>query len=160
MDKTSATTAADLLAEAGLTKTHWGKRIIKAEQEGTFTSKDRSDSGNWALCACGKADMRIPRAGGDPASEAFNANSHHDMEPCDLRLRTLGGNFPDDIYDNKPVAAAKTLIAIETRAAALLRKQRTAAAQEAKAVIREAEKKAKGILKPYGVRILPAAVLN
>ena len=52
--------AKQLLEEAGLSETPWGKVIIQAE-EGGFTGKQQIIASQWTTCACGKQDPRIPR---------------------------------------------------------------------------------------------------
>jgi hypothetical protein len=96
-----------MLNEAGLDKTHWGKRILKAAARGSFTPGDRVDSGGWVSCACGKLVNGIPRERlGGP--------------PIDPRLYTLGCMFSDDVDDDEFFKAANTLINIEDRAIQVL----------------------------------------
>jgi hypothetical protein len=99
-------TAKQLLTEANLHATHWGQRIIRAEETGAFTGRDASESGEWTTCACGKQDPRIPR--------------YYDGEPHDGGLMLYGMRFVDYVSANQYTEAADTLIAIEHRAAELL----------------------------------------
>lgn len=96
-------TAKLYLQKWALDETHWGKRIIKAEQKGSFTSKDKDDASNWMSCACGKLDKRIPRT-----RVACRA-------PDDSKLTASGYKFSDSINHNEFWAAAYLLSVIEER---------------------------------------------
>ena len=53
------TPAKDLLTQHNLQTSHWGQRIIAAEERGgKFTEEDANDSYDWTTCACGKQDPR------------------------------------------------------------------------------------------------------
>jgi hypothetical protein len=99
-------TAKQLLTEANLHATHWGKRIITAEEFHGTTPSDLSDSGEWTTCACGKQDPRIPRT--------------KSGAPIDEYLEELGVAFYQNVCAHRFLEAAETLIAIERRAAEIL----------------------------------------
>lgn len=99
-------TAKQLLTEANLHATHWGKRIITAEELHSTTRADINDSGAWPTCACGKQDPRIPRGLGGA--------------PLDENLEELGVAFYQHVCAHRFFEAAETLIAIERRAAEIL----------------------------------------
>jgi hypothetical protein len=101
--------AKKLLVEAGLDNSHWGKRIIIAEELGWFTVEDQHNSENWVTCACGKLGDGIVRNRGE--------------EPEDNRLRRLGFRFNSYVEDDYYLAAAKCLIDIEHRAIQVLKEQ-------------------------------------
>lgn len=96
-----------LLLRAKLEGSYWGRKIRQAEEVGGFTDDDKDESGNWTTCACGKQSEFIPR---HPLS----------AEPYDDRLSRLGDIFSEKVYEDNFAAAAKTLIAIEDRAAIVL----------------------------------------
>ncbi len=106
-------TAKQILTKARLHKSHWGKRIIAAEKRGGFTDKVFYDAMSWTTCACGKQSAKIPRL----------ATGH----PLDNPLRSLGGKFAAEVSANGYPAAARILIAIEKRAAIVLRQTLKAA---------------------------------
>jgi len=93
--------AKQILVDAGLENSHWGHRIITAEETNGFTSSDNDDSDSWVTCACGKATPNIPRDGNIP---------------LDTKLQHLGNYFSNDVYYNNFKEAATTLVAIEERA--------------------------------------------
>jgi hypothetical protein len=101
--------AKGLLVEAGLDKSHWGKRIIIAEELGGFTEEDCVKAAAWPTCACGRVDGGISRA---PHGE-----------PRDSRLSVLGGIFPIRVIGDRFREAAKCLIDIEHRAIQVLKEQ-------------------------------------
>ena len=95
--------AEQILKEHGLHASHWGKRIIAAEQKDVFNSDDVEDSSRWVTCACGKITQSIPRVGMSNA-------------PKDERLLSLGEAFYEGILEQEYILVAKTLINIEKRA--------------------------------------------
>lgn len=99
-------TALEILTDAGLHNSYWGKRIIKAEKRGEFTEGDVKKAGSWTTCACGKQDPRIPR--------------DEEGAPCDVYLWELGLGFNGKVYTHQVVQAARTLVKIEKRAAIVL----------------------------------------
>lgn len=99
-------TAKELLTEAGLQDSHWGRRIIAAEERGKFNSEDRNDSLKWTDCACGHQDPRIPR-------DCMGV-------PLDDGLSSLGASFHVRVESNRFDYAAYILIAIEKRAGEVL----------------------------------------
>ena len=115
------TTAREILTEAGLQNTFWGRRIIAAEKRGRFSLDDIQKSEDWATCACGKTADAIPRGnhGG----------------PLDGVLAGLGRSFHWEMRDNSPVLVAEILVTIEERAAVVLagmkRKQPTGNSRQA-----------------------------
>lgn len=98
-------TAKEILTEASLADTHWGERIIAAEERGSFSFEDCVDAGEWTTCACGKQDPRIPREFGIP---------------IDSDLKFFGVRFHANLVGNDFVFAASYLIAIEKRAGKVL----------------------------------------
>lgn len=105
-----AKTAKELLTDAKLDHTYWGKKIIAIEARGNSTREDIRLATGWQTCACGKQDSRIPREQGE------------EKAPLDNRLYELGIQFCGAVDSNDPVAAANTLIKIELRAAKVLAK--------------------------------------
>ena len=103
------TTAKQLLTGAGLQDSHWGVRIIAAEERGSFGVNDCVDALSWQTCACGKLDPRIPRQ-----------TDVNNPAPLDMHLRELGQEFYCHVTDHEFLEAARTLIAIEKRAAEVL----------------------------------------
>jgi len=104
------------LKDNNLDKTHWGERIILAEDEGEFSDKDIDDSGAWLSCACGKLDKRIQR---QPPDHDFGGT------PVDATLRHLGFRFHDYVSYNNFMMAAQSLCQIQTREAKLLSEYET-----------------------------------
>lgn len=101
-------TAKKYLTECGLQDSHWGKRIIKAEEREYFTDEDKRDSMDWFSCACGKLDKRIGRnTSGIPVDDTL-----YDLSRC-FNLYC----YEDDIFE-----AAKCLVLINKREAELLPK--------------------------------------
>jgi hypothetical protein len=98
-----------LLVEAGLDNSHWGKRIIIAEERGGFTEDEADMAGSWVTCACGKLDDGIPR--------------DTDGSPEDFALFELGGLFYSHVSRDAYLSAAKCLIDIEHRAIEVLNEQ-------------------------------------
>jgi hypothetical protein len=90
-----------------LAATHWGARILAAEARGAFTEDDEADAGDWATCACGSLD-----GPGIERGEMWG-------EPLDADLRHLGNRFMRTIANGDAPEAARTLVAIEERAAEL-----------------------------------------
>lgn len=100
--------AQEILAAAGLAESQWGERIIAAERTGEgFDGADRCLALGWTTCACGELDPRIPRA--------------EDGSPVDEELMILGILFFDGVRFDRPITAARALVAIERRAAEVLR---------------------------------------
>jgi hypothetical protein len=101
--------AKKLLIEAGLDKSHWGRRIIKAEATGRFTVGDESHAGDWVTCACGKLGDGIDR--------------DDIRKPLDGVLTNLGSHFSGYVGAYSYVSAAQCLIDIEHRAVEVLKDQ-------------------------------------
>jgi hypothetical protein len=109
-----------LLLENNLHKSHWGLRIISAENFGAFTPEDESDGSSWFFCACGKLDDHI-----------ILESSRFDKAPKDKLLFRLGVNFaeyvdvdigdPSDFDVSRFYSAAECLIRIENRSIELLK---------------------------------------
>ena len=97
--------AEQILKDHGLHDSHWGKRIIAAEQNGGFNEQDIHDAANWVTCACGKVTHDIPRG------KSFSSNA-----PKDGKLLDLGGSFHYRISTQSFAASAIALINIEKRA--------------------------------------------
>jgi len=100
------TKAHDILHNADLHATHWGQRIIEAEQVGHFGSADIHDAAQWPTCACGKTTANIKREDWKDGSYA----------PIDAKLLKLGTRFENHVRDNDFATAAQTLVDIEVRA--------------------------------------------
>lgn len=104
------TKARKILIENGLIATHWGHIIDKAANstEG-FTLKNMNDAADWVTCACGKL-----------VEEGIEKDS--DGTPMDAELTFLGYEFNENVCNNdSPEEAAKTLVAIQHRAAILIK---------------------------------------
>ena len=107
-------TAKEILIQANLQDSHWGQRIIAAEERGNFTLEDSYDSGDWTTCACGTQDPRIPRGvRGTPLDEVLLDGGLVFSKLIDVYED--GSNWEFDF-----VEAAKTLITIEKRAAEII----------------------------------------
>lgn len=109
-------TAREILTKAGLNRKYWGRRIIAIEKaSGTIPREDFRAANSWVTCACGKQGPRIPR---HPDNYR-----HFDGEPKDCSLIRLGSLFGSLFRQSELncTAAAKTLVAIEKRAAIVLR---------------------------------------
>lgn len=101
-------TAQEILTEANLQDTHWGKVIIEAEAGHGFSVKEQRDAGNWCTCACGRTTCDIPRHVSPPGEG--------DTWPLDKTLYALGMDFYDFVCSNAYEDSAKTLVEIEKRA--------------------------------------------
>jgi len=109
--------AKQLLVDNNLHNTHWGKRIIDAENRGEFTNKDKTDAGSWVTCACGQH-----------SNDIVFVKDEHDVlgYPEDSHLYMYGIDFSDVVImshasDTNPyIEAAETLIEIEKRVIELL----------------------------------------
>jgi len=106
------TKAHDILHNANLHDTHWGQRIINAEQVGHFDFDDCRDADQWPTCACGKTYANIEREGWEDGIEG---------QPTDAQLLSLGNLFNKHVRDDNFAAAAQTLVDIEMRASEVAR---------------------------------------
>ena len=95
-----------ILAEAGLDKSHWGKRILAANRADEFTRADVADAGSWVTCACGKLSDGVQR---NPTGS-----------PRDGVLMLLGQRFSEAVNDDEFVTTAECLVRIEARAVIVL----------------------------------------
>jgi hypothetical protein len=94
----------EILIDAGVKDTYWGRAILSAQKVGHFTPANKNKAGNWVTCACGKITHDIPR-------------DHKGGEmPLDSLLSQLGMDFYDCVSTDKIVSSAKTLVLIEQRA--------------------------------------------
>lgn len=100
--------AKELLIQAGLHESVWGKRIITAEQDNGFNDRDRILTCSWLTCACGEHAKEVE----------LNPNGG----PRDWDLRRLGLDFMGHIRRNRYKDAVKTLTAVEERVGQLLRR--------------------------------------
>lgn len=100
--------AFELIQRHGIDKTFWGGRIIHASESDTreFTEEDVELAQEWATCACGRQDERIPRI--------------WDGGPEDVELRFLGRLFMDAVEESEIAVAALVLVNIERRAREIL----------------------------------------
>lgn len=112
-------TALEILTDARLHTSYWGKRIIKAEKRGRFTENDSEMVADWMTCACGKQDPRIPRL--DFETCIANRSLGCLGAPADSELREKGVIFYNHIKEHRFVDAARTLVKIEKRASIVLR---------------------------------------
>ena len=110
-----------LLHKNNLHNSHWGLRIIAAENLGEFTDEDESLASLWISCACGKLDSHVQ----------INSNG----EPEDTLLSNLGVEFSDWVkvipdgwligitnnVNDEFHGAAVTLVQIEQRSLELLK---------------------------------------
>jgi hypothetical protein len=95
-----------ILEEAGLDQSSWGKRILTAEELGSFPEADKIEAECWTTCACGMLDDGIAR------------NIYG--KPRDFKLATLGGQFNHHVENNRFREAASCLVEIEARAIVVL----------------------------------------
>jgi len=107
--------ASEILNNANLGNTEWGKRIITAELASEFTPDDIYLATQWTTCACGTADKRIPR---------YKNEDGDFVKPHDDQLQTLGYLFNREVNYNNFIGAAGTLIAIEVRSSIILGRMR------------------------------------
>ena len=98
--------ALTILIRAGISDTHWGRRIWEAEERGHFTDEDIEDSASWVTCACGKLSPLVPV---EPSGM-----------PLDGKLSFLGTQFNEDVSEGGFEDAAWRLVDIEKRATRLL----------------------------------------
>jgi len=121
-------TATEILTEAVLDKSYWGRKIIAAENRGGFTYSNVDQSENWVTCACGKNDLI--------KSMPDQRARHSDDPPNDSELRQLGTDFYHNVqngsidygYNEEErqdyiIRAAQTLVDIEDRANELVLKE-------------------------------------
>lgn len=94
-----------------LDKTHWGRRINRAEKNGEFTLKDKKDSESWVTCACGRHDPRLQK-------------EDKTRGPRDVQLSDLGARFAGTVSINNFDGSRSVLTMIEERATYLLRELR------------------------------------
>ena len=106
--------AKQILTEANLHKSYWGKIIIAAEKRERFTDVSKRQSQDWTVCACGELDKKIPRR---YTSAYVEANA-----PIDRQLFSLGVTFMTAVENDKFTLAAKRLTRIENRAKKILAK--------------------------------------
>ena len=91
---------------------YWTAVIEKAKRNKArgmqpFTYSEMNKGNDWVTCACGRQDKRLER--------------YENGEPLDAELARLGGQFSNDLDAQEPADAARTLAAIEKRAAQILR---------------------------------------
>ena len=101
--------AKEYLQKAGLAETHWGERIILAEENGYFSRFDIKRANNWVDCACGKCCL-----GPEQRGEYTNY-------PKDDELRKEGEEFGEVVKAGDFVEAAHILHRIETLAVEIMR---------------------------------------
>jgi len=124
-------TATEILSNANLEETHWGKRILTAElNSNKFTEKDRLDASGWTTCACGRAahavelsesaldDLYQELENDDDCDDFvdFDQETMNEIPPEDEELKQLGELFYSRVRLNDPRGAAETLVDIEGRA--------------------------------------------
>ncbi len=102
--------AKEYLELKGLDNSYWGKKIIAAEERGKFTASNRHHAADWVTCACGKITSDIPR------TLDLDEDSHSYNVPLDSVLKDHGFSFYDNVEADRFLAAAETLVSIETRA--------------------------------------------
>ena len=95
-------TTEQILRDARLLSTFWGRRIMAARKRNRFTEKDKKHAAFWQTCACGRLTQNIPRN--------FNGR------PYDRDLFKLGCDFCDHVTASRTKQAALTLVDIEKRA--------------------------------------------
>lgn len=95
---------------------YWWRAIETARKRGHFTEEDIARAHGWTTCACGKQDKRIPRSKNLDWENGRPANA-----PLDARLYALGGSFYEYVMSNAFYKAERALVAIERRAAALIK---------------------------------------
>ena len=101
-------TAKKILTKANLQNTYWGKIIILAEAgKSRFTLNQARKADDWCTCACGRLTHDIPRNLPTELTESW---------PLDEDLYSLGVKYNACIGDDRPIEAAKVLVAIEDRA--------------------------------------------
>ena len=104
------TRAEEILTEASLQDSYWGRRILTAEARGFFNPSDGALSDDWTTCACGQTDLRL-----SPLPS---------VAPRDPDLRALGSLFGEVVQYGWSTfsEAAICLVNIEVRAAQLISK--------------------------------------
>ena len=91
-----------MLRDARLLTSRWGKRILAAEREGSFSTNLRREAGQWTTCACGDHAPLIP--------------VNDSGRPLDPELQSLGVEFSTNVDMDQFLQAAQTLVTIEARA--------------------------------------------
>ena len=90
------------LRRARLDRSHWGQKILNAEQRGRFTDEEEMRAIDWVTCACGRVTHDIPR----------DTNG----APLNGELARLGVAFSDAVAERDFSEAASLLIQIEALA--------------------------------------------
>ena len=103
----------DFLIAHGLINSHWGQRILAANEAENFTDEDVDDASSWVTCACGQLDKEL-LIDGEPRT------TPHARSPRDRRLRAMGLAFSDAVGFSEVGYAAIVLVAIQRRATQLL----------------------------------------
>ena len=103
--------AKTILKASRLSRTNWGKKIIKAEEQAWFPEEDIKQAANWTTCACGSLDRSL-----------FMKNASNG--PRDGKLNKLGMLFYEHVSYNDFVGAAHTLQEIQDRSIKLLNRTR------------------------------------
>ena len=70
-------TATEIIEQNNFQYSYWGKKIIAAEKENSFSKMHKKEAVGWITCACGQLDVSVER-------DANNA-------PVDAVLQELGG---------------------------------------------------------------------
>ena len=96
--------ASNIIKEAALENTYWGKKIILAEESGTkFSRDDINEAANWDSCAVGTLAIKIER-------------TNFSSAPTDRELYDLGYTFAAYVNEQNLLFAARTLVDIYNRA--------------------------------------------
>jgi hypothetical protein len=98
----SNATAVQILTNANLHNTQWGKRIIEADENGGF-SYEANDLANWYI-----TDV-------NGSIEDWIELVNDDGEPADAVMYILTDHLVDCIFAKNYTGAANALIAVSTR---------------------------------------------
>ena len=98
-----------ILSENTLLDTEWGIRILEAQRGAGFTTKAKAEAATWVLSSW---QYEVPD------------------KPIDPELGVLGARFYEEVRDEQPLKAAKTLVEIKARESVVVVQERMNANQQ------------------------------
>jgi len=82
-------TALEILSNANLENSFWGKKVIAAEKRGHFTDSNFQNANSWVTGACGK----------DETAVTYFPELLDNLPPRDRKVRKLGEEFYEAVRD-------------------------------------------------------------